>query len=160
MFVQPVVSYQCVAAGKGVGFPSWVPPDFVEVVMGEIAPEPKSNAEDPLEELVLFWTKINKALLRITPDRSKLPERQAKLVKLAESHMTWGSVGLLAGSVESPWAKFWMPTACIVMILSVWRVNFLAGPNKKAEVAGNGLIAIILNFCIYRYMECASKGSY
>src|SRR6266436_3183388 len=97
----------------------------------------RNPGDDPLEELVIFWSQIQNALQRLFPDRVRLPNRQTQLLKFLESHMTWGSVGLALGAISSPWAGILIPLSCVVMVASIWRVNFFRGPDKKMEVVGN-----------------------
>jgi hypothetical protein len=106
----------------------------------------RTSGDDPLEELALFWSQIQGTLQRLFPDRAGMPNRQAQLVKLLESHMTWGSVGLALGAIQSPWARILIPLAWVVMLASIWRVNFFAGPDKKVEGVGNLLLGVVVSF--------------
>ncbi len=109
-------------------------------------PDQLPRTDDPLEELLLFWNHIQAALQRVFPDRNVGTAQPPKLYKFLESHISWGSVGLILGSVESPWAKIWLPIAYIFMVISIWRVNFFSGFQKKVEVAGNFIAVIVLMF--------------
>lgn len=102
-----------------------------------------AEGDDPIAELVLFWNKIQTIMHSIAPPR-EATDKQARLRIFAESGMTWGSICLLVGSVQSPVAKYFIPIAGAVMVLSVWKVNFFEGPNKRWELAGNCMIAIVL----------------
>jgi hypothetical protein len=106
----------------------------------------RREGDDPIEELLLFWSQIQTTLRRFSSGRGDMPGRQAQLVKFLDSNMTWGSVGLILGAIDSPWAKILLPTAWLVMLASIWRVNFFQGPDKKVEVGGNFILAIFLTF--------------
>jgi len=68
--------------------------------------EPESRySDDPLDELVLFWSQIQGGLQSVFSRARQISGRQEQVRAFVESAMTWGSVGLLVGAVNSPIGK-------------------------------------------------------
>jgi hypothetical protein len=72
------------------------------------------------------------------------PRRQKRLEAFFKSPFTWGSIAMLAGAPNNPWAKGLVLASLISLLVSVWKVNFFRGPIRYLEVLGSSFISVVL----------------
>lgn len=126
--------------------------------MEETGLPPSRDPDDPIREMLEWWSKVQAIYRKILPlDSIGASTTQSKLSGLAERHTTWGVVGMLLGAINSPWAKYMICGSWIVLVVAIWKVNFSKGPSKQVEIGANIFLSALVGFALIGFWHVIPK---